>query len=90
MCSETSEKVMRVKSVVIAEKDNVATVLDEVRKDSVVDVCNKKNEHLYQVNALEAIPKGNKIALKGFEVGESVIKYKNVIGIATKKLKKVL
>ncbi len=42
MCSETSEKVMRVKSVVIAEKDNVATVLDEVRKDSVVDVCNKK------------------------------------------------
>lgn len=88
MCLETSEKFIRVKAIVVEEADNVATVLDEVEENCIVDVYNKKNELLCQVKALEGIPKGNKIALKKLKVDESVIKYKNIIGKTTRSIEK--
>lgn len=86
--SEPNKKTYRVKAIVIEDIDNVATVLDIVKKEDIVDICNKKNEIMYQIKALEYIPKGNKIALKEFKVNDSVIKYKSVIGKTTRKIKK--
>lgn len=88
MHTTSLRELTRVKSIIIDDVDNVATLLNEVMKDGIVDVYNKKNEYLYQVTAVEFIPKGNKIALKKFGVNESVIKYKNIIGKTTQSIER--
>lgn len=88
LCLESIEKSNKAKAILIEEIDNVATLLNEVKKEEIVDVCNKKNEIMFQIIALENIPKGNKIALKAFSVNDLVIKYRSEIGRTTRNIEK--
>ncbi len=65
------------RAVIVSEKDNVATLLQEVKAGENVDVTGAVNLMLV---ARQSIPRGHKIALKDFSSGEDVIKYGFVIG----------
>lgn len=73
---------MKQSAIVVDGRDNVATALRELRKDESipVEVGNNKLE----VTLSEPIPAGFKFALKNIKKGEPVIKYGEIIGLATK------
>lgn len=60
--------------------DNVATMLEDTEQGAVT-VCGAEESR--EIHALGAIPLGHKIAVRGIERGEAVIKYGVPIGIAT-------
>ena len=63
--------------IVISERDNVATALEALDPGQVIagpapfTVC-------------EAIPRGHKVSMRAIPAGESVVKYGNPIGVATR------
>jgi altronate hydrolase len=61
-------------SVKLNENDNVATVLRNLQI----------NETTHDINAVNPIPKGHKISLKNISKGDKIIKYDQLIGIASK------
>ena len=72
--------------IVVDEKDNVATALGTLVEGEslLVDVGGMTVE----VPVLGSIPFGHKIALRGIEHGEEIRKYGEVIGRATKRIKR--
>ena len=68
------------KSILLNELDNVATVLTPLKKGEKVsvDVAGRSAE----VEALEEIPFGHKLALRDIAAGEEVLKYGLPIGKA--------
>lgn len=70
----------------ISDKDNVATLLQRATKGSLVTVKGQDNE--IKLEALADIPKGHKIALKDICKGNHVIKYGEIIGMATQDIKR--
>lgn len=68
-------------SIVMDEKDNVATVLAEISEGQVVEYM--KNGTIERVIASESIRFGHKIALQLIPAGAEVLKYGEVIGAAT-------
>lgn len=74
-------------SVIVVDKiDNVATALRnlELGESIVVDIGGTTNE----VSVKESIPLGFKISLMNIEEGQPVIKYGEVIGLATQNIAK--
>lgn len=73
-------------AVVVHENDNVATSLQDLKRgeEVILEVGGKK----YNVILLNDIPFAHKFALKDINVGESVVKYGEIIGKATKPIKK--
>ncbi len=69
--------------LILNEKDNVATVLREITEGTEVKI----DENI-KIKANKTIPIYHKIALNDINVGEKVIKYGEVIGIAKKEIKK--
>lgn len=67
------------------EKDNVAVALADLAAGEVVMV--KGGEGFKEVRAGENIPRGHKIALTSIEKGEPVIKYGEVIGLASRSIR---
>lgn len=65
--------------------DNVATALDEL-KPGPARINGDSLER--QIEVLEKIPRGHKIAIKDISKGEKIIKYGITIGVATKDIKK--
>jgi altronate dehydratase small subunit len=76
---------MRIKAIKMNEKDNVATAIDDIESGEVIGV---KNEETFEIQVLQRIPFGHKIALKDISRGENIIKYGEVIGRATEDIKK--
>jgi len=72
------------KAVLMNEKDNVAVALTDLAAGEVVIV--KAGEGFKEVRAGENIPRGHKIALTNIEKGEPVIKYGEVIGLASRSI----
>jgi len=70
------------KAVVIDLRDNVAVVLEEVRRGDPVVV--EAGEERLRLSALSDIPFGHKIAVKRIPRGGEVVKYGEVIGRATR------
>lgn len=72
----------------VSDLDNVATIFaNEIIKDMDVEVRDKKgNSEIIKV--LGNVPYGHKIALIDIHTGEKIIKYGEVIGVATKEIKK--
>ncbi len=64
--------------------DNVATVLANLSKGEIVQVVSAAQESLQILEASKDIPFGHKIALSQIEQGGKIIKYGEVIGIASK------
>ena len=73
----------RIHAIVMKAADNVATVVDNIEPgtDVVADI-NEKNVSIC-INIKEKIPFGHKFALADIKKGEEIIKYGEVIGIAT-------
>jgi len=76
-----------VRAILIDPKDNVATVIDDVKsRDQVAVMVGKKK--VATVRALKAIPFAHKIALCNMTKGDTVLKYGVSIGSASKAIKK--
>lgn len=73
------------KSIVLTEKDNVATALEDIPSMNDLDILigNEKRA----INLLENIQFGHKFAIQDIAVGENIIKYGEIIGRATKSIK---
>ncbi|HHX24704.1 MAG: UxaA family hydrolase [Tepidanaerobacteraceae bacterium] len=68
--------------LVLNEKDNVGNAIEDIVRNqaAIYSLAGKS----YEIIAKEAIPFGFKIALKSINKGDSVIKYGEIIGIASK------
>jgi altronate dehydratase small subunit len=64
--------------------DNVAVALADLKAEDTVEV--KINSTLRKIKLKEDIPYGHKVALLDIEKGSKVIKYGEVIGIATENI----
>ncbi|MDD7911589.1 MULTISPECIES: carbohydrate kinase [Pseudovibrio] len=64
--------------------DNVATVLADVAKGERVQIISDQNEIIAEIEALQAIPFGNKIALAPLHPGDHLIKGGAAVGKAIK------
>lgn len=62
--------------------DNCATTFDDIPKNSEIQV----NKKIIKIN--QKIPNGHKFALIDIKKGEFILKYGEVIGIATKDIKR--
>jgi len=59
------------------DKDNCATALVDISQDMELEV----NHEIIKIN--QDIPLGHKFALKNIQKGEKIMKYGQIIGIAT-------
>lgn len=73
------------KAVMMNSADNTATVVDLVEADSdvIMEICGKQ----LKVHVSEKIPFGHKFAVQDIPKGGLIIKYGEIIGIATKNIK---
>jgi len=78
---------MSKKAIQIDAKDNVATTTSIVEADDEVEVLSPNGEVLLKTKPIERIIFGHKIALKELDVDEEIIKYGQVIGVASRKIK---
>ena len=73
-------------AIVVDKKDNVATALCQLEQGS--DIRTGTEDCITEVELLQTIPSGHKLALKDIEAGEPIIKYGELIGLATTKIRK--
>jgi hypothetical protein len=71
------------KAIQIDKEDNVATVTDEVNQEENLEVLGPEGNIILRIKPLEKIIFGHKIALKNFIQKDEIIKYGEVIGVAT-------
>lgn len=72
---------MSFKAVMMSQRDNVATALEEIPAGGTASV--RKGEEQLTVQVKERIPFGHKFAMEPISAGTKVIKYGQVIGAAT-------
>ncbi|OLR55962.1 hypothetical protein BHK98_07760 [Hornefia porci] len=70
------------KAMKLYPADTVALAADELKRGDVVSVDGE------EIEILDDIPKAHKFALKDFEEGESIRKYDNIIGTASRAIRK--
>jgi altronate dehydratase small subunit len=71
------------KAIQIDEKDNVATITSAVEPKDEVEIFDPQGTIISKTKLTEEIGFGHKIALKPSEKGDEIIKYGEVIGIAS-------
>ncbi|WDV45811.1 SAF domain-containing protein [Clostridiaceae bacterium M8S5] len=69
-------------------EDNVATALANISCNEIVTVISDKNEVIKEIQTMEAIPFGNKIAIIDIKKDDKIIKYGFPIGVTTKNIDK--
>lgn len=74
------------RALVMHPKDNVATTLEDVAPGQ--SVATESSEKELVIAATEAVPFGHKIALRKIPANAKVLKYGEVIGIATQNISK--
>lgn len=74
------------RALVMHPKDNVATMLEDVAPGQ--SVATESSEKELTIAATEAVPFGHKIALRKIPANAKVLKYGEVIGIATQNISK--
>jgi altronate dehydratase small subunit len=70
--------------IVVDQRDNVATALRLLQQGESIDVGVSGRPET--VRALKGIPFGHKIALRDVQRGEPILKYGEVIGLATERI----
>lgn len=73
-------------AIIIDRKDNVATALRQLEQGDSVRVEIGDDEVVVVLS--QSIPFGHKFALRDIEPGEPIVKYGEVIGLATKRILK--
>lgn len=74
------------KAIRIDDKDNVATVTSDVELGENVEAISNEGEIISEYRVSGAVPFGHKIALTDLKEGDQVIKYGEVIGVASKSI----
>ena len=72
------------KAIQLDDRDNVATVTDDVSKGEQVEVLSPMGEVILDTKPVEDIIFGHKLTLRKLNKGEEIIKYGEVIGVASK------
>ena len=75
------------KAVQIDEEDNVATATSNVSQGEAVEVLSPEGAVILGPKTLDAIPFGHKVALVELESGDTVIKYGETIGVASRPIR---
>jgi altronate dehydratase len=75
------------KAIQIDEKDNVATTTGEVEAGEQLEVISPEGKVILKPKVAEPIPFGHKLAIKPIKNGENIVKYGEVIGVATQPIK---
>ena len=70
------------KAIIINQKDNVATAIVDIPVSSSVKIM--VGNQTREIRLKQDIPRGHKFALTKLKKGEPVVKYGEVIGVATK------
>lgn len=78
---------MSKKAIQVDAKDNVATTTSIVEAGDPVEVLNPNGDVILEAEPVEKIIFGHKLALKDLETGEEIVKYGEVIGVASKPIK---
>ncbi|MFP3975548.1 MAG: UxaA family hydrolase [Dehalococcoidia bacterium] len=73
-------------AIVVEEKDNVATALQELHSGDNIQI--NTGDATLGVAIEQDVPFGHKLALRDITVGEEVMKYGEVIGLASKDIAK--
>jgi altronate dehydratase small subunit len=71
------------KAIQIDEGDNMATVTSDVEGGEVVEVLSPGGDVICSPRVLSSVPFGHKIALVELVEGDEVVKYGEVIGLAS-------
>lgn len=74
------------KAIQLDERDNVATVTSDVEEGEAVEVLSPEGEVVARPEVAGEVPFGHKIALRGLGRGEEIVKYGEVIGVASKNI----
>ncbi len=69
------------KAIVMKAKDNVATVTEDIEAGS--DIAIQANGETVRLQVTNRIPFGHKVAIRDISKDERIIKYGEVIGMAT-------
>lgn len=75
---------MSEKAILLDKKDNVVTALCRLEEGNLIQVGIE--DYTVDIVLSQNIPFGHKFALKDIQQGEAVIKYGEVIGLATKQI----
>ncbi|MCW4013425.1 MAG: UxaA family hydrolase [Candidatus Bathyarchaeota archaeon] len=78
---------MSKKAIQIDAIDNVATTTDIVEAGEKLEVLSPDGKIILETKPVEKIIFGHKIALKPLATDEAIIKYGEVIGVASKPIK---
>jgi altronate dehydratase len=73
--------------ILMNAKDNVATALENIDAGDPTGVALPSQELLKEVTPKQAIPFGHKLAIANIEKGGRVIKYGELIGNASQKIR---
>ncbi len=78
---------MSKKAIQIDAKDNVATATSIVEAGEEVEVLSPDGDVVLKAKPVERIIFGHKIALTDLKAGDKIVKYGQVIGVASKEVK---
>lgn len=76
------------KAILLNSKDNVATVLGNMKIGDELCIYDLENKLIDKLNVTENIPYGNKLALRNIEKNEDIIKYGEKIGLTIRDINK--
>ena len=71
------------KAYQIHEKDNVATVLDDIEISDEVEIVSLQGNSISKIKLKEKIISGHKLAILACSKGEKIMKYGEIIGVAS-------
>lgn len=74
------------KAVQIDERDNVATATSDVEEGEAVEVLSPEGVAIMKPDASDPIPFGHKLALVDLGMGDNVVKYGEIIGVASRQI----
>ncbi len=72
------------KAIQIDVKDNVATATADVQAGETVEVLSPEGEVLITAKPVDDVAFGHKLALRPLKEGENIVKYGEVIGVASR------
>jgi altronate dehydratase small subunit len=74
------------RAMLMNEKDSVATALENLAKNDVAVIVLPSQEKVAELNVRQDVQFGHKLAIRAIAEGDTVIKYGEVIGRASKNI----
>jgi len=75
------------KAIQIDGRDNVATATSNASENETLEVISPEGAVILEPKTFDAIPFGHKLALVDLEPGNEIIKYGEIIGVASKRIR---